>query len=367
MRARTMISRWLRASGLGALVTVAAVGCTGPQEELDFGPQTSVQSTGLGQSVATFRDVLGDAGQWVNLPSVGWVWQPDPAVVGTDFVPYVTGGQWMESDRGWVFQTQWDWGWAPFHYGRWFVQPGRGWVWWPDEEWAPAWVDWRWGDGFVGWEPVPPPGLTIAPFWSFVSLADLVQPNLFLFVVPRARVVELLPRTAPVGERVHGFRGAWTRGPSPRDVEQATGQPPPRAPPTAPPTALRPRPIEPTPALPGGAPHGAARTPAPARPPPSARSARPVTPAPVSPMEPTHPTEPRPPRPAAPAHPTVVAPAPPVEPARPPPPAPAHLPPPAPASPPPPAPSHPPSSQHTEAPPPSHGHSASHPEGHRPR
>ena len=38
--------------------------------------------------------------------------------------PRVTGS--TTADYTWV--SDYDWGWAPFHYGRWFVYPGRGWA-----------------------------------------------------------------------------------------------------------------------------------------------------------------------------------------------------------------------------------------------
>ena len=31
-----------------------------------------------------------------------------------------------------------------------------GWVWVPDYEWAPAWVEWRYNDDYLGWAPLPP-------------------------------------------------------------------------------------------------------------------------------------------------------------------------------------------------------------------
>ena len=33
---------------------------------------------------------------------------------------------------------------------------GRGWCWIPGTTWGPAWVNWRWGGGYVGWAPMAP-------------------------------------------------------------------------------------------------------------------------------------------------------------------------------------------------------------------
>src|SRR6185312_8904560 len=48
------------------------------------------------------------------------------------------------------------WGWAPFHYGRWFHNTRFGWCWAPDTVWGPAWVSWRYSDAYCGWAPLPP-------------------------------------------------------------------------------------------------------------------------------------------------------------------------------------------------------------------
>lgn len=246
--------RWLRTGGATVIVILATSSCAmgpeefGPMGSEDFGPQVTTSAQNLDSSVSEFRDVLSPYGTWVDLPDVGWVWRPDPNVVGPDFVPYSTGGQWVSSDWGWTFQTNWTWGWAPFHYGRWFISPSVGWVWWPDTEWAPAWVDWRWGDGYVGWQPLTPPGITfgigiggVSLGWTFVGANDFVRPDVWHYHVPPARVPVLLRQTQPVGEHVEARRGHWNRGPEPREVARVTGQPVPLAKPMTPPTGHPPQ------------------------------------------------------------------------------------------------------------------------------
>jgi hypothetical protein len=51
-----------------------------------------------------------------------------------------------------------EWGWAPFHYGRWIMDPQFGWAWIPGRVWGPAWVSFRYGGDYVGWAPLPPDG-----------------------------------------------------------------------------------------------------------------------------------------------------------------------------------------------------------------
>src|SRR6266545_2219275 len=68
-------------------------------------------------SVDSFYDSLSPYGRWVDSPEYGLVWVPSRGVVGPGFVPYSTSGSWQYTDAGWMFASDWDWGWAPFHYG----------------------------------------------------------------------------------------------------------------------------------------------------------------------------------------------------------------------------------------------------------
>jgi hypothetical protein len=110
-----------------------------------------------------FESELSPYGQWVEDPTYGRVWSPSSSVVGADFMPYAAGGHWVLTDYGWTWVSDWNWGWAPFHYGRWTMCGGYGWCWIPGTHWGPAWVSWRTGGGYVGWAPMPPPGVTIGP------------------------------------------------------------------------------------------------------------------------------------------------------------------------------------------------------------
>jgi hypothetical protein len=107
-------------------------------------------------AVVTFRPVLEPHGYWVDDPSYGNVWVPNRAIVGVGFQPYVTGGHWATTDEGYYWVSDWDWGWAPFHYGRWVFTGSYGWAWIPGARYAPAWVEWRYGNGYMGWAPARP-------------------------------------------------------------------------------------------------------------------------------------------------------------------------------------------------------------------
>ena len=102
-----------------------------------------------------FYDNLGDGGNWIEVGDYGYCWQPTVAVSNASWRPYADG-YWAYTDIGWTWISYEDFGWATYHYGRWIRLRGRGWVWVPGREWAPAWVSWRTGGDYVGWAPLPP-------------------------------------------------------------------------------------------------------------------------------------------------------------------------------------------------------------------
>ena len=85
-------------------------------------------------------------------------WHPDEAIAANpDWRPYYDMGQWVQTDNGLYWQSDYTWGDIPFHYGRWVLNPSLGWLWAPDYTWGPAWVFWRHaeGDAAIGWAPLP--------------------------------------------------------------------------------------------------------------------------------------------------------------------------------------------------------------------
>jgi hypothetical protein len=70
-------------------------------------------------------------------------------------------GRWVyTSEYGWVWVSEEPWGWVVYHYGHWVWSDRYGWVWVPGNDWGPAWVEWCYGGGYVGWTPMPPD-----PYW----------------------------------------------------------------------------------------------------------------------------------------------------------------------------------------------------------
>jgi len=117
-------------------------------------------------SLQTFYDELSPYGTWIQDPQYGYVWRPD--VDQREFRPYYTNGRWVMTEYGNTWVSEYDWGWAPFHYGRWVTDRYNQWLWIPDTTWGPAWVNWRSGGGQYGWAPLGPSisiGFNVPSFW----------------------------------------------------------------------------------------------------------------------------------------------------------------------------------------------------------
>lgn len=108
------------------------------------------------QVVRYFWPSLEPFGTWIKLNSHGWCWRPTVAVHNPSWRPYCDRGRWIYTDCGWYWLSDYSWGWAPFHYGRWFLHSSQGWCWVPDTVWSPAWVSWRCSPQYAGWAPLPP-------------------------------------------------------------------------------------------------------------------------------------------------------------------------------------------------------------------
>ena len=68
--------------------------------------------------------------------------------------------------------------------------------WVPGDQWAPAWVAWRYSDDYVGWAPLPPEadpfrvsvGLGLPSFaFSFVETRHFCDNDVHRYVAPAAR------------------------------------------------------------------------------------------------------------------------------------------------------------------------------------
>ncbi len=127
-----------------------------PVAESPVPPPTYVTAPADDTAVAYYYDALAPYGSWLYVSGYGWCWQPTVVVNNVGWQPYCDAGRWYWSDSGWYWHSDYSWGWAPFHYGRWYHHGHAGWLWCPGTVWGPAWVSWRYTDGYCGWAPLPP-------------------------------------------------------------------------------------------------------------------------------------------------------------------------------------------------------------------
>ena len=161
---------WLLASALLGALT----GCTTyvvetpPSQPVPVPPPVVVQAPVVVAPVAVaappvevivvqtendFDEPLRPYGRWVDVSPYGRCWVPGG--VGADWRPYCNG-HWERTDAGWYWASDEPWGWATYHYGRWDWNAEFGWIWVPQTQWAPAWVSFHEGGGYVGWAPLHP-------------------------------------------------------------------------------------------------------------------------------------------------------------------------------------------------------------------
>ncbi len=100
-----------------------------------------------------FYTNLAPYGSWIELNYGVNVWRPN--IMQRDWSPY-QDGQWIWTNDGWYWDSYEPFGWITYHYGRWYYDDYYGWIWVPDDQWAPAWVEWRYDNDYIGWAPLPP-------------------------------------------------------------------------------------------------------------------------------------------------------------------------------------------------------------------
>ena len=175
-----------------------------------------------------FYNELSPYGNWTSHPRYGSVWTPYD--VGRNFQPYGTDGQWVMTEFGNTWVSDFAWGWATFHYGRWFYDDYLGWAWVPGYEWGPAWVDWRSNNDYYGWAPMWP-GVRIGVsfniplnYWVFIPRRHLFNRNVFGYCVPRYRYNSFFGRTTVINNYFYNDNRnyQYSYGPSRGEVERVT-------------------------------------------------------------------------------------------------------------------------------------------------
>ena len=179
-----------------------------------------------------FYQPLSPYGEWVVVGSYGRCWRPMRVQAG--WRPY-TNGHWKRTDAGWYWVSDEPWAWATYHYGRWDWSAQFGWIWVPQTQWAPAWVLWREGNGYIGWAPIPP--------WATIAVGGTVEvrettfaPRAFVFVQERHLLESVRPaivvvnNTTVINKTVNITKirvvnkTVINEGPQPVVIERATGR-----------------------------------------------------------------------------------------------------------------------------------------------
>ena len=180
-------------------------------------------------SIQTFYDELAPYGEWIYTPEYGYAWRPYLEYT-EGFRPYATRGNWVYTDLGWTWISEYRWGWATFHYGRWYFDDYFGWMWIPGYEWAPAWVTWGSYGDYWAWAPMGPNMHANfnytwhAPrfWWTFVPFRHFCSSNwhsyIYNYPVQIANITYI--NNVYYENNYSHNNGNWYHGPRVRDVER---------------------------------------------------------------------------------------------------------------------------------------------------
>jgi hypothetical protein len=194
-------------------------------------PEPVVEIPAVIYSEADFQAPLSPYGDWVMVQGYGRVWRPRH--VDGSWRPYADG-RWEWTEAGWYWVSEEPWGWATYHYGRWDWTREYGWIWAPQTQWAPAWVTWREGAGYIGWAPLPPTARfsmngaleihgAIAPErFCFVETPHLLHPIRPATVIVNNTII--VNKTVNVTKVKVVNKVVINEGPGTDNIERATGQ-----------------------------------------------------------------------------------------------------------------------------------------------
>lgn len=175
-----------------------------------------------------FYQDLAPFGQWIEDGAYGYVFLPE---VDANFRPYYTNGHWAMTDYGNTWLSDYPWGWACFHYGRWTYDPYYGWLWIPGTDWGPAWVSWRYGETMYGWAPLGPDydfkGDYACPndWWIFLPPKYIYSGNYYRFWDGPRNNKHLLHNSTFVNNVYENKNIHYVSGPHVKQVEDLTHQP----------------------------------------------------------------------------------------------------------------------------------------------
>jgi hypothetical protein len=198
---------------------------------LAFTSGTPPAAAGVGVSFGVFYNGLAGNGEWISVEGGTYAWRP--MHTGAGWRPY-WDGRWIWTDDGWYWDSQEPWAWATYHYGRWYYDDYYGWIWIPGYDWAPAWVEWRYGGDYVGWAPLGPYAVFNAHFgvhymrhwatpyhyWSFVDCRYINSPGVNKYVYRSENNARFIGRTRTAGSVRYDNGRIVSRGPDAGHVER---------------------------------------------------------------------------------------------------------------------------------------------------
>lgn len=214
------VTRWLGLAAISFLLLSSTLA-----------PNSAEAKNLRGVSFQVFYDALTPYGDWVKDARYGYIWLP---AVYEEFHPYGTNGHWVMTEFGNTWVSDYDWGWATFHYGRWYFDDYyQSWAWIPGYEWAPAWVSWRSGGGYYGWAPLGP-AVSInvrinipTRNWIFIPHGRIYHRNVYGYYSPYAHhrtKIKIINRTTVINNTVVYNNYNYFTGPSRREIERSTRQ-----------------------------------------------------------------------------------------------------------------------------------------------
>lgn len=170
----------------------------------------------LSPDVVGYED-LDDNGDWRDDSNYGHVWYPRGVEAG--WAPYHTGHWDWISPWGYTWVDDSNWGYAPFHYGRWVSVGGRwGWIAGPPEVhavYAPALVVFLGGGpgGFgdnVGWFPLGPREVYVPPYQvsrGYMNQVNISNTNVSTTVVTNVYQTTIINKSTTITNVNYANRG----------------------------------------------------------------------------------------------------------------------------------------------------------------
>lgn len=171
-----------------------------------IGANSTAAYNNYGSGFRMFYTSLQPYGEWIEIDYDLYAWRPYD--VRYSWRPY-SDGRWEWTRHGWYWVSYEPFGWATYHYGRWFHDDYYGWLWLPDTEWGPSWVEWRYNSSYIGWAPLPPyarfsvhGGIRFSVswhsgyyHWSFVKYRNFNNRNIHVHIVDNYRTYKIYNKT----------------------------------------------------------------------------------------------------------------------------------------------------------------------------